>query len=505
MTGKTKSVSACALGAAIAGVLAFSGPASAATLTWDTNTGLAGAQGGGGTWNTSNGLWLNTGGTNQNWANSNDAVFGAPGGIVSVTGANITVNSLTVNAGATGYEFNEAGNTLRFGAGGIVANESAIIRPLNGNAILTANSTWSVAPGKVVSLASTNNPSTGARIVFQFDATLNGGGRFDFSNAADNIGLSAAIGSTASVTIEIKGGTTVTAEKRLSDGFAINLPANCTYIQNSGTTDLSGSSGTTTDDGTLHTQNTGAAKGIVRVNTGGTIIAQRIDGSGDMFSNGGTLKPSVSGFDFLPNPGNNGVGNPVGLATTFLQAGGVTFDTSGVGAGAVNVAINQPLLEDATSIGGGLSKVGAGTLTLNKVNTYTGDTVVSAGTLELADNAGLKFVIGASGVNNSIEGTGTALLDGDFTFDLVGASTTLGSSWLVVNNATLSETFGGTFSVAGFSPLGLDLWTSPIDANTQYVFSETTGTLAVAAIPEPTSLALLGLTAGALIRRRRSA
>ena len=64
------------------GILAAAESASAVVLTWDIDTGTAGAQGGTGTWNTANGLWLNTTPANQNWANSNDAVFGSPGGIV---------------------------------------------------------------------------------------------------------------------------------------------------------------------------------------------------------------------------------------------------------------------------------------------------------------------------------------------------------------------------------------------------------------------------------------
>jgi hypothetical protein len=50
-----------------------------------------------------------------------------------------------------------------------------------------------------------------------------------------------------------------------------------------------------------------------------------------------------------------------------IQDGGATFDTS------LNSAtINQDLLEDPDSSGGGLTKQGANTLTLSGTNTYTG-------------------------------------------------------------------------------------------------------------------------------------
>ena len=46
-----------------------------------------------------------------------------------------------------------------------------------------------------------------------------------------------------------------------------------------------------------------------------------------------------------------------------------------------------------------------GTLTLGGINTYTGNTTVNAGTLVLADNAQLRFAIGAtSGTNNHARG-----------------------------------------------------------------------------------------------------
>jgi MYXO-CTERM domain-containing protein len=193
----------------------------------------------------------------------------------------------------------------------------------------------------------------------------------------------------------------------------------------------------------------------------------------------------------------------VGLASTVIGVNGATFDSNGIGAG--SVSINQPLLEDSASTGGGLTVFGTGQIVLNKVNTYTGNTTVSNGALTLADDAGLKFVFGATGVNNKITGTGAVTLDGDFTFDLTNASTTLGSSWIVVDNATLSETFSSTFSVLGFIDAGNDLWTKSITAETQYLFSEATGTLSVTPVPEPAAMGVVAVASALLLRRRRAA
>jgi autotransporter-associated beta strand protein len=62
-----------------------------------------------------------------------------------------------------------------------------------------------------------------------------------------------------------------------------------------------------------------------------------------------------------------------GLASTLVQAGGANIDDGGFA-----IAINQNLLDGG---GGGLTKIGNGSLLLNGANTYTGTTLVSQGTL----------------------------------------------------------------------------------------------------------------------------
>ncbi|MFV0338680.1 MAG: hypothetical protein ACK5LK_10625 [Chthoniobacterales bacterium] len=149
---------------------------------------------------------------------------------------------------------------------------------------------------------------------------------------------------------------------------------------------------------------------------------------------------------------------------------------------------------------------GTGTTTFTAINTYTGNTTVDAGTLALADNAGLTFNIGADGVNNMIGGTGAVTLDGDFTFDLSGADTTNGNQWLIVDVENLTEAFGSTFTVNGFTADGGgDFWTY-IDGGNTWTFVESTGILSLGVIPEPNSLVLgvFGLAAFCLRRKMRN-
>lgn len=139
---------------------------------------------------------------------------------------------------------------------------------------------------------------------------------------------------------------------------------------------------------------------------------------------------------------------------------------------------------------------------LQGANTYTGDTTVDAtSTLTLADDGELVFVIGADGVNNAILGDGTANIDGDFVFDLTNAGDTIGDSWSIVASS-LTEIFGATFTVDGFTDAGGGIWTFD-DSGTTYEFDEGTGALTV--IPEPSAIGLLlgGASLGLLLRRPR--
>ncbi len=256
----------------------------------------------------------------------------------------------------------------------------------------------------------------------------------------------------------------------------------------------------------------------------GTVVLANTSGYGadrGVTINGGTLKIGGANFDLI----NDG--------QAFTMTGGV-FDLNGKSeviaavAGSSGAVIRNGLAATTSTliVGGGISgttsasfagviengagtlsltKEGSGTQTLTGINTYTGDTTVSAGAISLADNAGLKFVIGANGVNNRITGAGTVTLDGDFTFDLSGANITDGNSWNIVNVGTLAlATFGSSFTVAnaGFTQSS-DVWTW-VDGSNTWTFTEATGALGLMVVPEPgTGAMLLGALGTLLVLRRR--
>lgn len=125
---------------------------------------------------------------------------------------------------------------------------------------------------------------------------------------------------------------------------------------------------------TLTTLNFNATTSTVNINNGTLEINNftRATTAGintNINFDGGTLKARTNQTSFLPD-----------FATTnvFIKSNGATINSNGF-----NITIGEPLLTDVTSTGGGLTKNGAGILTLTGANTYTGETKVNAGTLIL--------------------------------------------------------------------------------------------------------------------------
>lgn len=210
-----------------------------------------------------------------------------------------------------------------------------------------------------------------------------------------------------------------------------------------------------------------------------------------------TIALATSGAGYIGRPMVKIVGNGVGAtavanfdpATGVVSGITVTSPGSGynnaptvtlIGGGGTTQAVVGTVTMGAVPTTGGLTKNGLGTLTLNGLNTYTGNTVVNAGGLTLADNAQMKFIIGANGVNNSVSGSGTATFNGDFEIDTSGAAIANGNSWTLVNVGTLTETFSATFSVNGFTESG-NAWTKTVGSNT-WTFSESTGVLSLSVV-----------------------
>ena len=163
-----------------------------------------------------------------------------------------------------------------------------------------------------------------------------------------------------------------------------------------------------------------------KANTSGALACTLASGptgsSGPVFT-GGTLQ--IGGANIVS-----------ALPITLMSQGG-TIDTNG----------NSATLSGAISGPGGLTKVGAGTLTLSGSSTYTGATSVNAGMLQAgAVNAFSPFsaFTVASGATLDLNSFNQTI------GSLAGAgSATLGSAMLTTGNDNTSTTFSGTISGTG--------------------------------------------------------
>ena len=109
-------------------------------------------------------------------------------------------------------------------------------------------------------------------------------------------------------------------------------------------------------------------------------------GNGLFNFNGGTLQATAN---FAASVGTNQVRN-----------GGAKIDTNGFNLSLAAALLHSTIAGDAAT-DGGLTKSGAGTLTLAGANTYTGGTTISGGTLQLGDGTSANSTVLGNIVNNA--------------------------------------------------------------------------------------------------------
>ncbi|HAK7528787.1 TPA: autotransporter outer membrane beta-barrel domain-containing protein [Salmonella enterica] len=377
---------------------------------------------------------------------------------------------------------------------------TSLIKQGAGTLILNAENTYT--GGTTISggtLVATNVDALGSGAVTD-DATLelNTGGTFD--NAISGSGQVVKSGDDV---LTLSGANSYSGGTLISDGtlVASNVEAlgsgdvtdNATLELNTGGTFDNAISGSgkvekSGDDAlTLSGANTYTGGTLI---SDGTLVASNVEalGTGDVTDNavlelntGGDFDNAISGSGQVEKSGDG----TLTLSGSNTYTGGTTINdgtliaTSVDALGSGDVTDNATLelntggdFDNAISGSGQVVKSGGDTLTLSGNNSYTGDTLISDGTLvasnvealgsgDVTDNATLELNTGGD-FDNAISGSGKVEKSGDETLTLSGTNTYTGGTTIsggtlvasnvdalgtgdVTDNATLELNTGGTF------------------------------------------------------------
>jgi autotransporter-associated beta strand protein len=383
--------------------------------------------------------WANVGGSNWTTPTTNWTPNGNPSGAgVSVTfGAAIAANStVTLDAARTvGYmNFNNSHNYT--------------IAPAAAQRL-----TLDVGGGSAqINVTNTGSPTISTGLVLNDNLIINQ------DNAGGTLTLSAATAITAGTA---QGNVTVNGAGNTVISGAITTGAGTLTKNEAGTLTLSGANtytGTTTINGGVLSINT-----LANVNGGASSL-----GAPTSVANG-TIKigSGATGATLAYTGAGSSSNRVVDLAGT---TGGATLDASGTGtltltsaftasgagaktltlAGSTNGAISGAIVDNSGVNNTSVFKTGAGTWVLSGANTYTGDTLINVGTLQLGANNVL-----ADTTDVNLTGA-TAIFDVNGKTDTVGSITgiagsriTLGAGALTSGGSNSITTFAGTITGTG--------------------------------------------------------
>jgi autotransporter-associated beta strand protein len=383
------------------------------------------------------------------------AVAGTTYGLAKVSANTLTLTGSNTYAGATAVN----AGTLQIGSGGTVGTIPATAVTIASGATLAVNRSDAITVGGAISGAGSLRKSGAATLTLSGTNSFAGGTTWE----AGSISIASGSGlGTGTVTLTGTAARTLTVANTAAQTFApaIVLPApasatSYTIVKNSsgqttGTNlDLAGiisgggpnatlflnssQGGDSTTSYTLSGANT--FRGRINVNRG-VLIVGNASGLGDpanLVRLDANANTTLGNLRFtLPMT----VPNPIELVATYP----INTNEHAVTAGGV------------VSGGGALRKLGTGTLSLTAANTYTGGTIIDAGTL----------TIGSGGTAGSISGnvTNNATLafnrsDAISFSGLIGGSGSVRQLAAGTTTLTAANTYaGGTFVEAGTLALG---------------------------------------------------
>jgi fibronectin-binding autotransporter adhesin len=402
-------------------------------------------------------------------------------------GANMSIAGLVIQDTVNGLGLNGDGNTLTIGSGGITMNASVPASSIGANVALGSTQTWTnssvnalTVSGIVTGTTTSNLTTAGSGTIILTNANTYTGTTTINSGSTLQLGNGGTVGSIVSTGSTTLNGTlafdrsdsisqsTIVGTKVISGGGNIVQMGTGTLSLNEANTFTGG---VNVLAGILTLGNVaGAGTGTISLGNGGNANATLNAGSGTYANNIATVAGST-GVLTITSPSSRPVFSgsiTLGAGTTLTVAPpGQALTLSGNIGGTGNLALNIDnlsggILLSGTTINnagtivtgnGGTAAVGAsaiisgaigssvtgvtqnsmGTLILNGVNTYIGDTTVTSGTLNLSASA--------SGATTAAQDSVVVMNGGAVTF---GAST---------GTLVTSATLGG---LAGSGNLNLD-------------------------------------------------
>ena len=393
--------------------------------------------------------WTANGGTpglDGNFTTTDSAVFGAvlTGGtaLVTLDGANPSLNAITFNNGAASYVIMQGTGgslTLNGGAGNAVVTNLSGTHTISAPVVLATSADVSVASGQQLT----------------FSGPISGGGGFNNTGAGTTILTGAN---------SYGGGTTISAG--ILQGNATSLQG--TILNNASLVfDQVGNgtfAGAISGNGSVTKQN-GGTLALVGANSyaGGTILT----GGALALGNSGALGSGAL------TTGNATVvyANNVSIANVITMTGATTLEVDNADTAQQSGVISE------TGGSQALTKLGTGSLVLNAANTYSGGTTISAGNLVIANPAALGT---GSVINNgtllatlsnhliNIGGDYTQGAGGTLQLNLVSSmvydSVHLTSSTGVAHlNGTLALNLAGSFAPGAGQQFVLVATNNPVD------------------------------------------
>ncbi|MBE2180849.1 MAG: autotransporter-associated beta strand repeat-containing protein [Chthoniobacterales bacterium] len=356
-------------------------------------------------------------------------------GTVTLTGANNYGGGTLVSGGT--LRVGNGGTTGQLGVGNVTNNGALVIDRSNnytnssdisgsgtlaqmgaGTLVLSGNNSYS----GLTTISGGNLRLAGSGTTIAGDILINGG-TLSFTNTAHN-----QIASTANITMT-------------SGGFDVGTRTNtiASLTMSGGSVNV-GSGNLLMSSATL---------------TGGTLTASGTGSRYDLLS-GATLGSVV--FDYSNASGNN---NAVVLGGNLTVNSGTTAQFSNSGGGAVRLNLNNAVrtfdvgssghldlnwvVWSSTASAGGMIKNGAGTLSLEQANLFTGGFTLNSGVVRVGNDAALG---GSSGLVTLNGGT---LVSTDST------ARTFANALVLGGDVTFGQTSGGTGALSFTSTTGINL------------------------------------------------